>query len=313
MTQTGDEDEPIPPKVGYNLDFLDDPNFNPFTTGSGIRLSPPSSPKSSLPPLKAAKTKKQRGTPAAAADPAPEVTNGVNGSTDAGGAGEPAEEVAEEQPKPPARKPAVRKPVRPVKRPLKKKVVTPPPPPQEDAQDAQPEPAAEPAAGAEQENGRSDSPPLAPPPSKGYNLDFLDNCDDPNFNPFATKTAVANSPTGSPQLPRKVANSPPLPARSAVKKSPAKAAPPPPEPEPEPEPEQEQEPEPEQEPTEEPEQEPERSSRLEDPSELSGRPDPLGGGDTSTMSARTALLDTGESVAAVEEGGGAMGRCRCSP
>nr|XP_045616339.1 protein P200-like isoform X2 [Procambarus clarkii] len=32
------------------------------------------------------------------------------------------------------------------------------------------------------------------PPSKGYNLDFLDNLDDPNFNPFATKCAVSNSP-----------------------------------------------------------------------------------------------------------------------
>ncbi|XP_037068786.1 uncharacterized protein D806_0078-like [Pollicipes pollicipes] len=60
MTQTGDEDEPIPPKVGYNLDFLDDPSFNPFATGSGIRLSPPASPSPALPPLKAARTKKQR-------------------------------------------------------------------------------------------------------------------------------------------------------------------------------------------------------------------------------------------------------------
>merc|ERR1719330_1061406 len=29
-------------------------------------------------------------------------------------------------------------------------------------------------------------------PSKGYNLDFLDNLDDPNFNPFETKTAVVD-------------------------------------------------------------------------------------------------------------------------
>ena len=28
------------------------------------------------------------------------------------------------------------------------------------------------------------------PPSKGYNLDFLDNLDDPNFNPFETKSGV---------------------------------------------------------------------------------------------------------------------------
>merc|ERR1712079_145078 len=29
-------------------------------------------------------------------------------------------------------------------------------------------------------------------PSKGYNLDFLDNLDDPNFNPFETKSSVEN-------------------------------------------------------------------------------------------------------------------------
>merc|ERR1712106_1239451 len=29
-------------------------------------------------------------------------------------------------------------------------------------------------------------------PAKGYNLDFLDQLDDPNFNPFETKTAVKN-------------------------------------------------------------------------------------------------------------------------
>ena len=27
-------------------------------------------------------------------------------------------------------------------------------------------------------------------PSKGYSLDFLDNLDDPNFNPFETKTSI---------------------------------------------------------------------------------------------------------------------------
>jgi hypothetical protein len=35
------------------------------------------------------------------------------------------------------------------------------------------------------------SPP--PPPAKGYDLSFLDKLDDPNFNPFQTKTAVANT------------------------------------------------------------------------------------------------------------------------
>merc|ERR1712142_1205125 len=33
---------------------------------------------------------------------------------------------------------------------------------------------------------------VIPVPSKGYNLDFLDKLDDPNFNPFETKTAVKN-------------------------------------------------------------------------------------------------------------------------
>ena len=31
-----------------------------------------------------------------------------------------------------------------------------------------------------------------PAPAKGYNLDFLDNMDDPNFNPFVTKTNVVD-------------------------------------------------------------------------------------------------------------------------
>ena len=36
------------------------------------------------------------------------------------------------------------------------------------------------------------------PASKGYCLDFLDNLDDPNFNPFASKTAIRNSPPPTP-------------------------------------------------------------------------------------------------------------------
>eukprot|EP00091_Calanus_sinicus_P000923 TRINITY_DN10887_c0_g1_i1.p1 TRINITY_DN10887_c0_g1~~TRINITY_DN10887_c0_g1_i1.p1 ORF type:complete len:112 (-),score=25.84 TRINITY_DN10887_c0_g1_i1:228-563(-) len=34
---------------------------------------------------------------------------------------------------------------------------------------------------------------VIPVPSKGYNMDFLDQLDDPNFNPFETKTAVKNN------------------------------------------------------------------------------------------------------------------------
>ncbi|XP_064081259.1 uncharacterized protein LOC135197929 isoform X2 [Macrobrachium nipponense] len=33
------------------------------------------------------------------------------------------------------------------------------------------------------------------PPKKGYNLDSIDNIDDRNFNPFATKTSVVNTPS----------------------------------------------------------------------------------------------------------------------
>jgi hypothetical protein len=39
------------------------------------------------------------------------------------------------------------------------------------------------AAEAEEEEERVPAP-------KGYNLDFLDNLDDPSFNPFQTKTAI---------------------------------------------------------------------------------------------------------------------------
>ena len=31
---------------------------------------------------------------------------------------------------------------------------------------------------------------VVPIPAKGYNLDFLNQLDDPNFNPFETKTPV---------------------------------------------------------------------------------------------------------------------------
>jgi hypothetical protein len=42
-----------------------------------------------------------------------------------------------------------------------------------------------------------------PPPAKGgYNLDFLDNLDDPNLDPFATKTKVQNDNEDAP-LPAK--------------------------------------------------------------------------------------------------------------
>merc|ERR1712042_38418 len=43
-------------------------------------------------------------------------------------------------------------------------------------------------------------------PSKGYNLDFLDNLDDPNFNHFETKTAVKNQFEASEVVPSATQN-----------------------------------------------------------------------------------------------------------
>ncbi|XP_076067270.1 uncharacterized protein LOC143040296 isoform X7 [Oratosquilla oratoria] len=55
-------------------------------------------------------------------------------------------------------------------------------------------------------------------PSKGYDLSFLDQIDDSNFNPFVTKTAIRNSPPPSPQPGVKL---PPL--KPAIKKKGSKA------------------------------------------------------------------------------------------
>merc|ERR1712240_387616 len=41
-------------------------------------------------------------------------------------------------------------------------------------------------------NNAIDESELPPVQGKGYNLDFLDNLDDPNFNPFETKSTVKN-------------------------------------------------------------------------------------------------------------------------
>jgi len=53
--------------------------------------------------------------------------------------------------------------------------------------------------------------PLPPAPKGAYNLDFLDNLDDPNFNPFETKTKVENkfeTKSDSPPKVEKVETSP---------------------------------------------------------------------------------------------------------
>ena len=53
-----------------------------------------------------------------------------------------------------------------------------------------------------------------PPPSKGYNLNFLDNMDDPNFNPFVTKTNVVDDVNSNPPS----FSSPPKPLKTPANK-----------------------------------------------------------------------------------------------
>merc|ERR1712013_324692 len=53
------------------------------------------------------------------------------------------------------------------------------------------------------ESEQTETEDVIPVPSKGYNLDFLENIDDPNFNPFETKTAVKNQFDATESLPVK--------------------------------------------------------------------------------------------------------------
>ena len=79
-------------------------------------------------------------------------------------------------PKPPAKNPVAKKKFVP-RKPLLKKSTKPAPAPE--------------TSGVDEPTKDGDS--CSPPPSKGYNLDFLSQLDDPNFNPFETKTAVRGS------------------------------------------------------------------------------------------------------------------------
>ncbi|KAK4309401.1 hypothetical protein Pmani_018978 [Petrolisthes manimaculis] len=222
-------DIPIPPSKGYNLDFLDnidDPNFNPFATKTGVRSSPPPSPDPTckLPPLKPAVRKKDKKT--APADSCKTVKQETEKNTDTEtetekhlvgeidkGVSElqtvvsPAadnaknnnfEEVVESGEAVKTLEITVDNPIKPPRK-LgvkpnvinKNKTVAKAPLEQKSIEKNNNTVADEEVC--DQEN-RSDPEELPLPPSKGYNLDFLDDLDDPNFNPFATKTAVRNSP-----------------------------------------------------------------------------------------------------------------------
>ncbi|XP_068208911.1 transforming acidic coiled-coil-containing protein 3-like isoform X3 [Palaemon carinicauda] len=208
-----DEDLPIPPKKGYSLDFLDnleDPNFNPFATKTAVRSTPPPSPEAGrkLPPLKPAIRKKKEAK-SSAKDPDPPANANDNKTQDPDTAidnkventpsvesnpnnqanSDQLLEVTFENPSKPPSKPPPRlnrksvpnkKPVN--KTPLKSKII-------EKNNNTVNERALN-----DTENKTESEEELPLPPSKGYNLDFLDNLEDPNFNPFATKCAVSNSP-----------------------------------------------------------------------------------------------------------------------
>jgi len=142
-----EEDVPVPPAKGYNLDFLDnldDPNFNPFETKTAVLNNFDSSAPVSVgeSPVKA------------------QVTS-------APGETEDAPKPENKPKKPPMRKPLVRKPL------LRKPVKKPDPVEEKPTEDAKDE--------------EDDLPAV---PKKSYNMDFLDQLDDPKFNPFETKTAV---------------------------------------------------------------------------------------------------------------------------
>ena len=139
-TDEAPEDEVKVPSKGYNLDFLDnidDPNFNPFETKTSVVETfqdTSSLAEGNIPDL----SKDEEKVPI-------EVGN---------------KEVKDE-----VKKPKKELPAKPWLKKGKKKVE-------------------EPLKVEEDEELKV--------PAKGYNLDFLNNLEDPNFDPFATKTSVIN-------------------------------------------------------------------------------------------------------------------------
>ena len=155
-----EEDMPLPKKGSYNFDFdkFDDPNFNPFETKTKVVN------KFEEKDTQEPKPEVQSEVPVKE-EAKPEVMEvGNDDFNELNTAMEPPKRAPPKlgQRRPPAKKKAPPKKAQP------------------------PKPATPPAADAE------DDEPLPPPPKGAYNLDFLDNLDDPNFDPFATKTKVEN-------------------------------------------------------------------------------------------------------------------------
>ncbi|XP_069946749.1 transforming acidic coiled-coil-containing protein 2 isoform X9 [Cherax quadricarinatus] len=222
------DDIPIIPKKSYNLDFLDnldDPNFNPFATKTYVRISPPLSPEPGfvLPPLKPtvqkAKLTKQGKTASTEvlADigtktedqivlekeqkidiqsskletnhrlpVSPEhQSQSVEHSQDSGQLLEIAFDDSASPVKRPrklGKKPDLKQQRQPVKK----------PPPKSKAFEKNNNKIEDKSISETETKFVHEDLPITS--SKGYNLDFLDDLDDPNFNPFATKCSVSNSP-----------------------------------------------------------------------------------------------------------------------
>ncbi|KAK7073519.1 hypothetical protein SK128_022754, partial [Halocaridina rubra] len=207
-----EEGLPVPPTKGYSLDFLDnldDPNFNPFTTKTAVRNTPPPSPEASrrLPPLKPAVKKKKdkkegqtiistfnenRSAPEGVSETEATVENRLQKEAelkpkDDFASPEDVEVTFEETTSPRKTPPKLnRKSVpnkKPVRRPTSKPKIL-----EKNNNTLENES----VNGTDHKLDADDELPI--PPAKGYNLDFLDSLDDPNYNPFATKSSVSNSP-----------------------------------------------------------------------------------------------------------------------
>ena len=155
-----------PPKSGaYNLDFLDnldDPNFDPFATKTKVVDT------FSEPDVKQQTAENISGVPK---DLPPSVESEVPKESAINVESEDLNTTFEPPKRAPPKLGQNRRPV--VKKTKKKKPeVAPVPTPDE-----------------------TDMP---PPAKGGYNLDFLDNLDDPNLDPFATKTKVQNDNEDAP-------------------------------------------------------------------------------------------------------------------
>ena len=177
-------DDLVVPKKGYNLDFLDgldDPlNANPFEVKTArVQLSPPPAAPLLDDTAKIEKIpiKQEEDTSTVKSEQQMVNSNEENNSNSATSDVKEQEEEtivkSEDKPKRSAKKPLPKKPW------LRRK---------------RPERPVTPKAEVEDQDAINDedSVPAVPTKPGAYNLDFLDSIDDPNFNPFATKSKVSN-------------------------------------------------------------------------------------------------------------------------